>query len=152
MTPLLKKTAAQLGYDDPTLLFRITAWTSATFALATIVGKFFVPDLNLKSHFVFGQVTSLTFNLIFYNDHIARKLEPREEEPINPMKIDVFYVIHYVAFSVLPFSVGKLIVSRCFENVTWLQAAKRELYFGGFSITTLCATELYKRGQKKQGF
>ncbi|MCB1071763.1 MAG: hypothetical protein KDK96_01540 [Chlamydiia bacterium] len=145
MTPLLRKTSAQLGYDDPSLLFHRIAWMSATFALATVAGKFFVKDLNIKSHFVFGQLSSLTVNLIFYNDYIGRNIV----ECPNPLKKDLFYVIHHLAFILMPVMIGKLVVNRYFGNVTWIQAAKRGIYFGGFGIATLCATEIYKRGQKK---
>lgn len=148
MTAILRKTAAQLGYDDPPLLFRRIAWTSATFVLATIAGKLFVADLNLKSHFVFGQVTSLAFNLIVYNDHIGRNID----ECPNPLKKDVFFVMHHLAFTLIPVAIGKLVVDRYFGKVSWIQAAKNGIYFGGFGMVTLCGYELYKRGQKQQEF
>ena len=141
MIPPLRKTAAHLGYDDLSFLFQKTAWLSGMLALATIAGKFFVSDLNFKSHLTFGQLSSLTFNLIHYNDHIGRAIK----ECKDPTKKNVFFVMHYIAFSIIPVAVGKLVVNRYFESISWMQAAKREVYFGGFALAILCANELYKR-------
>lgn len=145
MVAALRKTAANLGYDDPMLVVNRMAWMSASFTLATIASKFFISDLNIKSHFTFGQVISLTFNPIYYNQHIGRNLE---ENP-NPLKKDVYFLMHFLACTIIPLAIGKLVVSKCFENVSWMQAGKQTLYFGGAGIAILCASEIYKRERRK---
>lgn len=157
MTPVFRKAAAQLGYDRPAQLLKRTAWTSATLALATVAGKCFATDLHVKSHFVFGQLTSLTLNLVLYNDHIGKKLDPPRGDgectgPVNPVKQDSFFVIHYLALSIIPVAIGKLVVSRYFGNITWVQAVKRGAYFGGFGIATLCANGLYQKKKMRLEF
>ncbi|QVL56729.1 MAG: hypothetical protein KFB93_04920 [Simkaniaceae bacterium] len=147
MVPAVRNAADKLGYDNPSLLLRRTAWMSATFALATVAGKFFVSDLNIKSHLTFGQVLSLSFNLIYYNKYSGKAIDKCP----NPLKKDVFHVINFLALLIIPTTIGKLFASKCWGNISWIQAGKRTVYFGGFGIVTLCMSELYKREQKRQG-
>ena len=142
MISILTKTIHQLGYTKLALLSRRTFSMNVTCVLATVAWKFFVSDSNVKSHLVFGQLSSLTFNLIFYNEHIGGRLDRSSD---SLMMKEVSFVIHYVALLVLPIVVGKWVVNRCFGNITWIQSIKRVLYLGGVSMATLCVNEICKK-------
>ena len=143
MVQIINNASSAIGYEDLIKLVRETGWLSSTFALASFAGKFFNSNVQLKSHFVFGQVTAVTFNLLFFNKYFR--------ETNDPQKNDVLYVVYFLMLCTIPLATGRMFANLCFEKITWCQTGIRGLYLGGAGLATLCVFQLYERGKKKQG-
>ena len=117
----------------------------AAFALATAAGKFFDTNLQWKSHLTFGQVTSVSFNLLYYNKHLANFFTENKD----PQKRDVLFGIFIVMHCIIPITLGRLVTNRCFERTSWIQMGKRGLYLGVFGGAILYGSVLYEREKKK---
>lgn len=147
MAEPIKTALTYLGYPQPLLVLERGAWLAGSMVCGNIAAKIFVPGLNIKSHFVFGQVSALTFNLIFHNqyayDHILKET--------NPLKRDFYcFPPHFLAFTLIPLIFSKVIVSKWIEPLTFAQSFKRGLCYGGFGMLTLSVYALYQRDKKRR--
>ncbi len=142
MVQIIRNASSAIGYEDLIKLVRETAWLSSTFALASFAIKFFSSNVQLKSHFVFGQVTAVTVNLLFFNKYLR--------ETNDPQKNDVLYVVYFLMLCAIPLAIGRMVTNLCFEKITWIQTGIRGLSLVGAGLITLYAFQLYERKKKKQ--
>lgn len=148
MTDSIRRAPAYFGYPNPFQFLERTAFLAASALCGTIAARIFIPSLNLKSHFVFGQVHILTFSLIFFNAKIYSKVKSHN----NPLKKKLAYFTWAMAYTTIPTLFSKVVVSRSLAPLSISQSFTRGIYYAIFHVSSFCVYSLYQREQKKQGF
>lgn len=134
-----------LGYPDPQQFLERAAYLAASGVCGTVIAKIFVPTLNLKSHFVFGQVSILTFSLFFFNENIKKKYQGEG----NTFKKDVIFLAWGSAYTAIPVLFSKVVVSRWIEPLSFSRYVTRGLYYAIFSTASSYAYYRHRRDQMR---
>ncbi|MCB1081573.1 MAG: hypothetical protein KDK63_00355 [Chlamydiia bacterium] len=116
----VKNFATFLGYPEPLDISKTAAWLSVAAVCGTLVSRLFVPTLNMRRHFIFGEVSLLTFNLLFFNKRIKNAIDGE-----SGTKKDILKFFHYVALSTIPMIVAKYMISRWACRISWTESFQR---------------------------
>lgn len=145
MTDSVRRASAYLGYPEPFQFFGRTAYLAGSALCATIAARVFAPSLNLKSHFIFGQVTVLTFSLIFLNAKIRVAVPDHK----NPLKRKIVHIAWGLSYTTIPMIFSKVIVSRYVEPLSLLRSFVRGFYYTIFNVASFYVYHRHLREQRK---
>lgn len=147
MVESLQKLSTTLGYPEPRMLFNQVLFFSGSGAVATAVAKVFLPTFNSKTHFTFGQVTLLTFILLFNNQRIVDTIKGNN----NPLKQRMLLCGWFLSYATIPWIFSKVIVSKMGESLTFSGSFRRGLYYGGVATISFYMYVRHQQDQKKRG-
>lgn len=147
MAESLRKISTTLGYPEPRMFLNQVLFLSGSGAIATAVAKIFFPTLNHKTHFTFGQVTLLTFSLLFNNQRIIDKIKGNN----NPLKQRIVLYGWFLSYATIPWIFSKVIVSKMGESLTFTESFRRGIYYGGVATFSFYTYDRHLQDQRRRG-
>lgn len=147
MAESLQKFSTTLGYPEPRMFFNQMLFLSGSGAVATALAKVFLPTINSKTHFTFGQVTLLTFGLLFNNQRIVETIKGNN----NPIKQRLLLCGWFLSYATIPWIFSQVVVSRMGESLTFSGSFRRGLYYGGVATFSFYTYVRHQQDQRRRG-